>query len=141
MLATEDLAAQLKIDEGSELQIYTDTADKITVGVGRNLTDCGIYQDESDLMLSNDINKKVYGPLDAQLPWWRDMDDVRQGVIANMCFNLGIWTLLKFTSTLTAMKSGDYSNAAKFMRASKWHTEVTKRAERLAVEMETGIKQ
>ncbi len=73
------------------------------------------------------------------------MDEVRQRVIANMCFNMGIGNastgkgLLGFKNTLAAMQRGSYSMAAAGMLNSKWATQVGARATRLARAMETGV--
>jgi lysozyme len=131
------LKAQLVVDEGRKKRIYTDTAGKITGGVGRNLTDRDFSDDEIDLMLDNDINL-VVGQLDKHLPWWRTMTDARQGVLANMAFNLGIGGLMGFKNTLTFMQAGKYEAAAQGMMASKWATQVGKRAARLAAMMRSG---
>ena len=129
------LTTQLRIDEGERLSIYLDIVGKVSVGNGRNLTDCGISDDERALMLSNDINKAV--KLANQFPWFPSLDDVRQEVIVNMCFNMGN-RILTFTMMLQAMEQRDYSNAAIQMRNSKWFAQVKARGERLANAMETG---
>ena len=41
--------------EGRRSHIYTDTVGKLTIGVGRNLTDRGLSDDEIDYLLANDI--------------------------------------------------------------------------------------
>lgn len=130
------LKAQLTIDEGRRKRIYVDTVGKITGGVGRNLTDRGFSDDEIDLMLSNDI-KLVEQLLDRNLPWWRQMNDARQNVLANMCF-MGIGSLLGFVNTLAAMKEGRFGDAADGMLDSKWAKQVGARAKRLAEVMRTG---
>lgn len=80
-------------------------------GVGRNLTDRAFSDDEIDLMLKNDI-KGVEQDLDRRLPWWREMSEARQSVLANMAFNLGIDRLLGFVNTLALMKAKRYDAAA-----------------------------
>lgn len=132
-LLTRDLIA----DEGMRLKTYTCTAGKLTIGVGRNLDDNGISVDEAHLMLQNDIDI-VCAQLDNKLPWWRDMTEVRQRVLANMCFNMGIGTLLKFINTLEAMKHGQYDKAADGMLKSLWAKQVGNRAKRLARQMKEG---
>ena len=131
------LAADLTIDEGRRPRIYVDTVGKVTGGVGRNLTDRPFSEDEMDLMLRNDI-KGAEGDLDRRLPWWRQMSDARQNVLANMCFNLGIDRLLGFVNTLTLMKAGRYDAAAAEMLDSKWAKQVGDRAVRLAATMRKG---
>ncbi|MDQ2822233.1 MAG: lysozyme [Pseudomonadota bacterium] len=132
----EKLAAQLTLDEGRRARVYTDTVGKLTVGVGRNISDRAFSDDEIDLMLDNDI-KLVEQALDRSLPWWRQMNDARQNVLANMCF-MGIGTLLTFVNTLAAMKDSRYGDAADGMLASKWAKQVGQRANRLADIMRKG---
>lgn len=130
------LMSELTRDEGRRLKPYVDTVGKTTIGVGRNLTDVGISDAECDTMLSNDIDRTVAW-LDRNLPWWRQLDPVRQRVIINMAFNMQ-GGLLTFTNTLAAMKGGDYVAAADGMLASKWAGQVGARATRLAAMMRSG---
>ncbi|MBU9282345.1 lysozyme [Burkholderia multivorans] len=136
MFDRKQLIVELSRDEGRRLKPYVDTVGKTTIGVGRNLTDVGITDAECDLLLSNDIDRTVAW-LDRNLPWWRQLDAVRQRVIVNMAFNMG-GSLLTFTNTLAAMKRGDYAAAADGMLASKWATQVGARATRLAAMMRSG---
>lgn len=127
----DKLVTQLTIDEGLRLRPYLDTVGKRTIGIGRNLDDVGISQDEAAYMLKNDI-ARVESQLDKALSWWRTMSDDRQQVLANMCFNMGITTLLTFKNTLAAMQSGRYSDAANGMLSSVWARQVGARAVRLS---------
>ena len=131
------LAAELTRDEKLCLKPYLDSVGKTTIGIGRNLTDRGISEDEATYLLANDI-AEVLQELDRQLGWWRTMNEPRQRVLANMCFNMGIGTLMTFKNTLFNMREGNYTLAASGMRDSRWYTQVGVRAERLAVMMETG---
>ncbi|WP_042624810.1 glycoside hydrolase family protein [Burkholderia plantarii] len=132
----QTLVAELSRDEGRRLMPYTDTVGKITIGVGRNLTDVGISESECDMLLADDIDRTVAW-LDAKLPWWRELDSVRQRVMVNMAFNMG-GGLLTFVNTLDAIKRGDYAAASKGMLDSKWARQVGARATRLAEMMTTG---
>lgn len=131
------LAKQLVLDEALRLKPYKDTEGILTIGVGRNLIDRGISEDEALYLLSNDI-KAVVADLDRCLSWWRQMSDNRQLVLANMCFNLGINRLLGFTNTLKFMALGQYDKAADGMLNSKWAGQVGNRAKRLADMMRKG---
>lgn len=131
------LRAELSRDEGRKPRIYIDTVGKTTGGVGRNLSDVPFSDDEIDLMLTNDIARTT-AALDKNLTWWRNLDPIRQRVIVNMAFNLGIAGLLTFTNTLAAIRSGDYAGAATGMLQSKWATQVGARATRLSNMMRTG---
>lgn len=131
------LAKQLSIDEDRRKRIYIDTKGKVTGGVGRNLTDRGFSDDEIDLMLSNDI-RGVCADLDRALPWWRNISDNRQQVLANMCFNMGITKLLGFHNTLRMVAAGMYQQASVEMLNSQWANDVGDRAKRLSKVMREG---
>lgn len=137
MLDRQALIANLIRDEGLRLFPYLDTTNHITIGVGRNLTDRGISRDEALAMLDHDIDA-VLGELRVNFPWFVALDEVRQRVLANMAFNLGLPKLRTFVNTLHAIADGDYQKAARGMRASLWAQQVGRRAERLAVMMATG---
>lgn len=124
-------------NEGKRLKVYKCTAGKNTIGVGRNLDDVGITEDEAELMLNNDI-RRLEADLDRDLPWWRELDDNRQIVLADMCFNMGINSLLQFKNTLQAIKEHRYTDAANGIRNSLYAKQVGNRAERNAMIMETG---
>jgi GH24 family phage-related lysozyme (muramidase) len=130
------LRAELTRDEGRRNRIYKDTVGKTSGGVGRNLDDVGLMDDEIDLMLTNDIGRAERF-LDANLPWWRQLDDVRQRVLMNMAFNMA-GRLLGFHMMLAAAKAGDYETAANEMANSIWAKQVGDRAERLEQMMRTG---
>lgn len=131
------LAAQLNTDEGRRKRIYVDTVGKVTGGVGRNLTDRGFSEDEIDLMLRNDI-AIVFRDLDRNCPWWGGLSEVRQEVLANMCFNMGIARLLGFKQFLGALQCGRWDIAAEQMLDSQWAKQVGDRAVRLAKQMREG---
>lgn len=127
-------------DEGIRSFPYKDTVGKLTIGVGRNLDSVGIHDDEAYLMLENDIHDAMHS-LDKYLPWWRNLDEVRQRVLVNMCFNMGIAGLLGFKNTLAAIQAGRYTDAAAGMLASKWAGQVGARAQRLSEMMAKGENQ
>ena len=123
--------------EGLRLKPYYDSVGKLTIGVGRNLDDVGITEDEAEMMLTNDIDRTIYD-LNTHLPWWNILDEIRQMVMVDMCFNLGIFGLLTFKNTLAAIKQGDYSEASILMLESKWAEQVGNRAWELSEMMRMG---
>lgn len=132
------LIDQLVRDEGERFKPYRDSVGKLTIGVGRNLDDVGISSDESRLFLQNDIVRAV-NSLNEKLPWVGQLDEIRQAVLINMCFNLGIDGLLKFKQTLTLVQQGDYPGAADEMLRSTWATQIGPRALRLSRQMREGV--
>lgn len=132
-----DLTSQLVRDEGLRLKPYRDTVGKLTIGVGRNLSDVGISRDEALLLLANDISR-AESELAEHLPWTSKLDDARLGVLIAMAFNLGIGGLLAFKDALGHIKTAEYDLAAKALLQSKWAVQVGGRAERLAEQLRTG---
>lgn len=131
------MIAQLRLHEGERLKPYRCTAGKLTIGVGRNLDDRGITSDESAYLLNNDIDSHWIELLE-HLPWVETLDEVRQRVMLDMAFNLGISGLLTFRRTLGHIKAGDYALASSAMLNSLWAKQVGQRAKRLAAMMKTG---
>lgn len=129
----------LMADEGFRSRPYKDSVGKITIGYGRNLDDNPLTIQEAEYLLVSDIDR-ASAQLDARLPWWRTLDDVRQSVVLNMCFNMGILRLLGFRRTLTSIQNGDFETAAREMLDSRWAQQVGHRAQRLAQEMKTGVR-
>lgn len=122
--------------EGLRLRPYKDSVGKLTIGVGRNLDDKGISEPEAMLLLSNDIGAAL---ADAKtLVWFNKLDSVRQDVIVNMIFNLGLPRFVGFKNTLRAIEMANWEEAVVQMLDSKWAKQVGKRAEDLAFMMMTG---
>lgn len=136
-MSRDRLRAQLVADEGLRLRPYVDTVGKVTVGVGRNLTDKGISHAEAMTLLENDIDEAEQA-LVARWPWVAELGPVRYAVLLNMCFNLGPEGLAGFRNMLALVEFGDYAQAAEHMLVSKWAAQVKGRAVRLAKQMLTG---
>jgi lysozyme len=139
------LDAELRRDEAVRYRPYFDSRGFLTVGVGHLLTaaplPAGWSYPLTDLQVNQLLEQDlavVFSSLDRALPWWRALDEVRQRVVANMCFNLGITKLLGFKHALAAMQAGDYGAAAAGMQASAWFAQVKDRAVRLCEAMTTG---
>ena len=124
------LIEELKRDEGVVLTLYKCSAGKNTIGVGRNVDDRGITEDESDYLLSNDIDLCVK-ELESTFTWFQTLSDTRQRVMVNMCFNLGLSRLMGFRKFLAAMEAGEWETAGVEMLDSKWARQVGPRSTRL----------
>lgn len=136
-MTPNDIYEQILLHEGESLKLYKDTVGKYTIGIGRNLSDRGITKEESKFLFKTDYDL-VIAELDRGLPWWRKLDIVRQKVIFDMCFNMGLPKLLTFKNTLEAVRTGKYEEAASGMLNSLWAKQVKKRAVRLSNMMLTG---
>jgi lysozyme len=140
----EAMLRELTRDEDLRLTVYRCPAGRLTIGIGRNLEDRGITAEEARYLARNDI-AAVAAELDQQLPWWRELDEVRQRVILNMAFNLGVDGLLPggkkpgFPQTLELVRTGQYLEAAQAMLKTRWAKQVGARAQRLALMMRDGV--
>ena len=132
------IKAQLVRHEGLRLKPYRCTAGKLTIGIGRNLDDRGISQKEAYAMLERDIQDCEQWLIDEIPEVYNKLDEVRQSVLLNMCFNLGIKGLLEFKNTLSFIGAGDWERAANNMLASKWAKQVGMRAIELSEMMRKG---
>ncbi len=132
------LRRELMASEGVRSKPYRDTVGKLTIGVGRNLDDVGLDEDEIDLLLSNDICRTIRS-LDRTLPWWRKIPaEPRRRAVVEMAFNLGVRGLLGFKKMLAALMASDWPEAARQALDSKWARQVGGRAQRIAKTLETG---
>ncbi len=115
----------LKKHEGLQLLPYTDTTGHLSIGYGRNLTDRGISSDEADRMLDHDIGSAW---LDAvrEFPWFAPLDHVRQDVVINLIFNMGLGTLRQFRLMLRALEHHEWQAAAYELFNSRWCHQVGK---------------
>ncbi|MGH7024515.1 MAG: glycoside hydrolase family protein [Caulobacteraceae bacterium] len=82
--------------------------------------------------------QRAEGELDRALPWWRSLNDVRQDVLVEMAFDLGVAGLLGFKKMLADVKAGLFGLAGARMLMSEWADQVGDRAMRLSILMEHG---
>ena len=135
----EELIDQLIDHEGMELEVYEDSLGIPTIGIGRNLVDRGITEDEARFLCNNDIDI-VERELVAEFPIVAELDSIRQRVLIDMAFNVGVPRLTGFRKMWAAIHCGDYAEAAVEMMDSKWARQVGRRAERLSSMMELGVE-
>ena len=152
------LIKQLVQSEGLRLQVYQDTLGIDTIGVGRNLEDRGITKEELDTMdfpnieavyehgiteadaaylLENDVQIVEEELLKAH-PSVADLDAVRQLVLVDMAFNMGVPRLNGFKKMWAAIEAGDFPTASREMLDSRWAVQVIGRSHKLAHAMHHG---
>jgi len=140
MTNKDQLVKELIMDEGYKTETYEDHLGFLTLGVGHLVLDTDpeinqpvgtpVSEERIKQCLSDDIDN-VCDELDRNMPWWQNLDDNRQRVLANMCFNLGCPRLSNFNRFLRALKAEKWEEAAEEMMDSKWATQVGNRAVRL----------
>ncbi len=151
-MTTPFLARDLRRDEGLRLRAYPDPlsgAEPWTIGYGHTGPDVRRGQiwmpTQAETALIADI-ARACERLDEHAPWWRELNDARQDVMANMAFNLG-WLdangthgLGTFHHALAAVRAGRWQEAHDGLLASAWAGEVGARARRLAAQLLSGVR-
>lgn len=138
-----DIRTQLERDEGVVLTEYKDHLGYSTIGIGRLIDKRkggGISRDEAYFLLDNDL-LRIRRELQNKLPWIRDLDVSRQGVLLNMAYQMGVEGLLKFNGTLAHIQKGNYAEAGTNMMQSLWAKQTPARAKRLERQMVLGAWQ
>lgn len=141
----EQLRETLTIDEGKVNEIYKDHLGYATFGIGHLVlesdTEHGqavgtpVSEERTIACFNNDV-QSVLKDCKILHEGWDDYPEEAKQVIANMMFNMGRTRLSKFKNHNSALQDGDWKKAAIEGRDSRWHKQVTNRAERLMVRLE-----
>ena len=144
--------------ENLVLTVYKDSLGIDTIGIGRNLKDRGISREELDYL---DIpNMEVvyeHGISEADARYLalndiaivenelcrvhtcvENLDSVRQLVLMDMAFNMGVPRLCKFKLMWNAIHEQNWEAASREMLDSKWARQVGRRAKILSDAMASG---
>lgn len=93
-----------------------------TVGIGRNLLSRGLSDDEIRYLLRNDIASALKEA--ETFPWFLGLDSIRQNVIVELIFNLGLVRFRGFKDFIAAMSQHNWHVAAAELADSKWQKQV-----------------
>ena len=143
----QEIFETLKIDEGVEYKVYADHLGYLTFGVGHLVTKndkehgwaigAEIEKEriweafEQDLDTAIDECLALYGD-----KYWDGFPEEVQQILVNMMFNMGRTRLSKFKKMNAHLGYGQWAKAAVEGRDSRWHKQVTNRAERLMKRLE-----
>ena len=153
----DELVKMIAIHEGIVLNVYQDHLGIDTVGIGRNLQDRGITdgelsfinktmdevyengltEEEAYYLCMNDI-AIVEKELLANKPIVNQLNDVRQMVLVDMAFNMGVPRLMEFKNMWLAIEKVNYQLANEEMIDSRWAGQVGSRAMKLSLAMKNG---
>lgn len=138
------MSAQLRTmaDESCRLTVYDDATGKPitagalvkgnpTIGFGRLLcAPGGISNAEAVFLFGTDWAIAEAGA--KTLPCYSRLNAVRQGVLTEMVFQMGINGVRKFEGMLDALNRNDFDRAGDEMIASRWAEQTPERAHKLA---------
>ena len=139
------LREQLIIDEGQVNEIYNDHLGYPTFGIGHLILEgepehglpvgTSVTEERVKECFEKDVENVIKDCKILHDAWDGYPEEVKQ-IIANMMFNMGRTRLSKFKKHNEALYCGDWKEAAKEGRDSRWYRQVTNRAERLMSRLE-----
>ena len=142
----ESVFEQLKIDEGVVYEIYKDHLGYPTFGVGHLVLesdpefgqDVGtpVTEERTKQCFEKDLDTSISECVALYGDDFTDWPGVVQEVLVNMMFNMGRTRLGKFNNFRKALEAQDWKQAGIEGRDSRWHKQVTNRAERLMERLE-----
>ena len=147
----EQLREELKEDEGCKYEIYLDHLGLPTHGIGHLITEWDEEYEKpvgtpvSEDRVNNCFQTDVHGTVEECKKLFDNFDDLPkevQLILCNMMFNMGRPRLSKFVKFRAAIADNDWLECATQMEDSRWHKQVTNRANRLIKRMEAiGVKE
>lgn len=139
-MTTHELVAvreQLIAHEGYRPKPYRCTADKLTIGHGRNLDDVGIDDEEAGYLLDRDIARCVADL--RTFRWFDALSPICKRALVDMRFQLGATGFRGFKQMIAALERGDRLTAARAAADSKWAARDTpRRAAAVIAMLRTG---
>ena len=131
---------QLIFDEGELLNLYPCSEKKMSIGIGHNLTDCGITQEMSRFIFKCDL-KECVDDLQRIFPDQFDsFPDAIQHVLINMRFQHGHTGFRGYKKMIPAVRKLDLVGMVREMKDSVWYHKFPGRANRLIKMVEDFIK-
>ena len=121
------LIERISVNEGYKRKPYKCSEGVWTIGHGLTW----ITEEESLSILSgriSDLHLKLADDLD----WYDDMPPEVQGVIIEMCYQIGFAGFCKFKKAIANMQDKNWKDAADEMLDSRWHKQTPQRSEQLA---------
>ena len=147
----EQLREELKEDEGCKYEIYLDHLGLPTHGIGHLITEWDEEYEKpvgtpvSEDRVNNCFQTDVHGTVEECKKLFDNFDDLPEEVqliLCNMMFNMGRPRLSKFLKLNDAIANENWLEASIQMEDSRWHKQVTNRANRLIKRMEAiGVKE
>lgn len=115
----------LKRHEGVRNKPYVDTAGKVTIGVGHNLTDIGLTNEQIEDLLTDDIERAETEC--HKYDWFAGLSECRKAAVIDFQFNVGPGTFASFRTFIACMSRGDWDGAGAALEHSLWYKQVKAR--------------
>lgn len=137
----EEMVPQLALHEGVKLKVYKDTRGYDTLAIGYNVSARGVEEFQRVIKRKLDLaadpcctRQEAFEVLRVDLvrvqkavllhfPEYEGLSQVRQRVVLDMAFNMGL-KALGFHQTILAVRASDWSRVAREMYKSEWAMQV-----------------
>lgn len=133
---------RLKLDEGCKLKAYPDPltgAAPWTIGYGATGSDIKSDTTWTQVQADSDILDRVHTlelRLDQQLLYFKQLSPVRQDVLVNIAYNIGLAELIRWPVTLGHIEKGSFIEAYNdILDNTVWKNQVGLRCDRCAKAM------
>ena len=142
----DELRQEIQNDEGRVNSVYLDNLSLPTIGIGHLIKESDpeyglpvgtIVDDERINELFDQDIKVTLSECEQLYGNFNDLPEEVQKILANMMFNLGRPRLSKFRKLCKAVADRDWQECAVQMEDSRWHKQVTNRANRLISRMKS----
>lgn len=124
----QEAAEYIQGHEGISLKPYYCTANKLSIGIGRNLDDRGITKEEAMFLFNTDL-KLALSDLYRVFDDFDMLPATAQVVLIDMMFQLGLVRFCGFKKMIEQIKARNWEEAAKELMDSKYAKQVPSRAE------------
>ena len=142
----DELRQEIQNDEGRVNSVYLDHLSLPTIGIGHLIKESDpeyglpvgtVVDDERINELFDQDIKVTLSECEQLYGNFNDLPEEVQKILANMMFNLGRPRLSKFRKLCKAVADRDWQECAVQMEDSRWHKQVTNRANRLISRMKS----
>ena len=140
----DELSSEIERDEGRVNAVYLDPLSLPTIGIGHLVVESDreyglavgtrIDDERVNELFEQDIQVTI-SECEKLFSNFNNLPDEVQKICANMMFNLGRPRFSKFKKFHTALLNTDWQECAVQMEDSRWHKQVTKRANLLISRM------
>ena len=128
------LKHRLMGEEGFRGTPYLDQFGNMTIGYGWAVNKRPMSEELGQIILEyqiNEVEKDVLA-LNSIASWYLLLSPVRQSVILDLAFNMGLNGFLGFKNMIAKSQAGDFAGASDEMLNSAWAKQVPNRAKALS---------
>ena len=126
-----DLLKRIKEHEGFRPDVYKCSEGFDTIGYGSAIKDMKMSEEIATMLLEERV-AEIFGELERRADWVQSQPTEVQGVIIEMCYQIGISGFLRFRKTISLFKQRDFVGASVEMLDSLWAKQTPNRARRLS---------